>query len=125
MIVDDQRVARFISERLGVAFCPPFYAIGTERHGEIINGALFNVFENSDVHISAAGTGWTRRFLVTLGDYVFNQLGCERMTAVTRSDDVAALCRRVGGKVEGVLRSHFGAGHDGIVIGCLRSEYRF
>jgi RimJ/RimL family protein N-acetyltransferase len=124
-IVDDERVVRFIARECGVAFCPPFYAIGTERDGEVINGVLFNHFENSDVHVSVAGHGWTRGFLRAVGRYVFEGLGCERMTAITRCEDVAGFARRLGGQVEGVLRNHFGAGHDGIMLGILREEYRF
>lgn len=125
MIVADERVARFVSEQLGFGLCPPYAAIGIERDGEIVAGVLLNHFEGADLHATVAGKGWTKGLLRAIGSYVFDQLGCERITAVTRCEDVAAIGRRLGGQVEGRMRSHFGAGHDGIVLGILRSEYRY
>lgn len=125
MIVSDERVARFVSDKLGVAFCPPYVTLGIERDGEIAAGCLLNHFEGADIHVSAAGKGWTRAFLRAVGSYVFDQLGCERMTAVTRNDDVVFMSPRLGFRVEGRLRNHFGAGQDGVVLGVLRDEWRF
>ena len=124
MIVADDRVPRFISERLGIGLCPPFTAMGIEKGGEIVAGALFNHFEGTDVHVGIAGTGWTRAFIRAVGEYVYDKLGCERMTIVTADPKVAEYAQRLGGKVEGRLRSHFGPGKDAIVAGILREEYR-
>jgi RimJ/RimL family protein N-acetyltransferase len=123
LIASDERVARFVSERLGFALCPPYTCMGIERDGEIVAGAVFNCFERHDVHVSLAGTGWTRGFVKAVGAYVFGQLGCLRMTATSEHDDVIEYARRLGGKVEGRLRDHFGEGRDGIVVGILRREW--
>ena len=125
MIVADDRVARFVSDRLGFTLCPPFTTMGIERDGEIIGGVLFNQFEGADVHFTAAGEGWTRGFYQAVGEYVFRTLGCERMTATTASEQVAKLAEKLGGKREGVLRSHFGPGNDAIIVGILRDEYLY
>lgn len=99
--------------------------MGIERDGEVVAGVLFNHFEGADVHATAAGTGWTRAFLRAVGRYVFDQLGCERVTTITRSPEVVELARRLGAQVEGRMRSHFGPGQDGIVLGVLREDYRY
>lgn len=125
MIVSGNHVAQFVSKRLRFALCPPYYAIGIERGGEIIGGMLLNCFEGADVHVTVAGQGWTRGFLHSAGDYVFEQLGCERATITTEQSHVEALALRLGGKREGVLRNHFGKGRDGIIVGILRDEYRY
>jgi len=125
MIVQGERVARFVSEALGFGLCPPYTAVGIERDGHVIAGVLLNHFEGADVHFTAAGAGWTRSFLRAFGAYVFEQLGCQRMTAVTQSLDVAKLAERLGGEVEGRLRNHFGIGQDGIIIGILRQDWRY
>lgn len=125
MIVTDERAALFIAEHLGFAPCPPFTVMGIERGGEITGACLFNQFEGANVHISAAGKGWTLPFMRALGDYVYRQLGCERMSLTTESDAVARYAERLGGKREGVLRSHFGKGRDGIIVGVLREEYAY
>lgn len=125
MIVTGEWPARFLSEQLGFALCPPFVAIGTEKDGEIINAVLFNHFEGADVHVSVAGRGWTRTFLRAVGTYVFDQLMCERMTAITACDEVVRFGQRLGGQIEGRLRNHFGNGRDATVVGVLREEYRY
>lgn len=125
MIVADERVARFVSERLGFGLCPPFTAMGLDRDGEIIGGVVFNMFEGADVHVSVAGRGWTREFLKAVGSYVFDTLRCERMTAVTADEVTATFAERLGGQHEGVLRNHFGRGVNGYVAGILASEWKF
>lgn len=124
MIVDDDRVHRFLSERLGCALCPPYSVMGHERDGEIIGAALFNCFEGANVHVSVAGKGWTRGFIRAVGQYVYGQLGCERMTVTTADEKVAGYAERLGGKREGLLRSHFGKGKDAIIVGILADEWR-
>lgn len=125
MIVSGEPVARFVSRRLGFGLCPPYTAAGIEKDGAIICGVLFNQFEGADVHFTAAGTGWTRAFLREVGRYVFDQLGCERATATTEQRSVVELAQRLGGKIEGRMRNHFGPGRDGIIVGILRHEYRY
>lgn len=125
MIVADERVARFVSETLGFPLCPPYTCMGLERGGEIVAGIVFNCFEGYDVHVTAAGKGWTRGFLRAVGDYVFGQLGCLRATATTERPEVVALAEKLGGQVEGRMRNHFGKGRDGVIIGVLADEYHF
>jgi RimJ/RimL family protein N-acetyltransferase len=125
MIVADDRCAQFVSERLGFGLCPPFTAMGIERDGEIIGGVVFNHFEGADLHVTVAGRGWTKDFLKAVGTYVFDQLGCERMTAITADEITATFAERLGGQYEGCLRNHFGPGKNGLVAGILREEWRY
>ena len=124
-IVTDDRVLHFVSAAIGVSFVPPFTCMGIERDGEIVAGAIFNVFEGADVHVSIAGHGWTRGFCEAVGDYVFDQLRCERMTAKTEKIEIVRFAERLGGQVEGLLRNHFGPGRDAFLVGILRDEWRF
>lgn len=124
-IVADDRVVTFVSNNLGASFVPPFTSLGIEKDGEIIAGVILNVFEGADVHISVAGSGWTRGFLADFGNYVFDQLRCERVTAITEQPKVVRLAERLGGQVEGLMRNHFGVGRDAYIVGILKSEYRF
>lgn len=125
MIVSDERVARFVSERCGFGLCPPYVALGTESDGQIINGVVFSCFEGADVRVTIAGRGWTKSFLWAVGCYVFDQLGCERMSATTEQEPVVKLACKLGGQVEGLLRNHFGKGRDAHLVGILRSEWKF
>lgn len=123
MIVRDIRVALKVGEIIGVEFSPPFTCLGIERDSEVIGGAVLNVFEANDCHISIAGTGFNRGFLVELGHYVFTVLGKGRMTAVTEQTRVVRIAERLGGRVEGLMRSHFGAGRDAYIVGILKEDY--
>lgn len=123
--VTDERVTAFVSGRCGITFCPPYTNLGIEKDGEIIAGVILNVFEGADVHMSAAGTGWTRGFLADFGNYVFDQLKCERVTAITEQATVVRLAERLGGEVEGLMRNHFGKGRDAFVVGILKEDWKF
>lgn len=125
MIVADDRVAAFISQKTRTPFCPPFTCMGIEHNGEVVAGAIFNQFEGPNVHVSIAGTGWTRGFIVAVGRYVYEQLGCLRMTVTTEHPEVADYACRLGGQVEGRMRDHFGKGRDAIIVGILRDEWRY
>lgn len=125
MIVSDERVALFVSDILGFSLCPPWACLGIERNGKITAGVLFNQFEGCNVHVTVAGKGWTRAFLEAVGEYVFGQLGCLRMTVTTEQTGVAKLAIKFGGNVEGYMRDHFGYGRDACIIGILRAEYRY
>lgn len=125
MIVADERVARFVSAALGVSICPPYTCMGIERGGEIVAGVIFHCFEGCNVHVTAAGSGWTPGFLRAAGRYAYDQLGCLRVTVTTASDAVAALAQRLGGKIEGRMRDQFGPGVDGIIVGVLKAEYKY
>lgn len=125
MIVTGERVAAFVSDALGFGLCPPWIAIGIERNGAVVAGVLLNVFESCSVHMTAAGKGWTREFLIAVGDYVFGALECQRITSITESPNVVSLAKRLGGAPEGIMRNQFGYGRDGIVIGFLKEDWKY
>lgn len=124
-IVTDERVPKFVGERVGTIIYPPFTSMGIDRDGEIVAGAIFNCFTGTSCQVTVAGTGWTRGYMVAVGRYVFDRLNCLRMTVTTEQPAIAGIALRLGGKVEGTLRNEFGQGRHGTVIGILREEYRF
>lgn len=125
MSASDRDVASFVSQRVGVEFTPPYTAAGIERDGEVIGGVVFNIFEGADIHVTIAGRGWTRGFMAEVGHYVFSELRCERMTAITEQASVVRIAQRLGGEIEGLMRNHFGPGRDAYVVGILKYDYRF
>ncbi|MBS1082332.1 GNAT family N-acetyltransferase [Gluconobacter kondonii] len=121
----DGRIACFVAERLNTLFHPPFTQMGIEQDGQIIAGIIFNSFTGNDIHVSVAGSRWTRRFLREMGQYLFDQLNVDRFTAITEKQNVVDIVYRLGGQKEGVIRNHFGPDRDGILLGVLRDEYRY
>lgn len=123
MIVTDERVAKFVGERVNRIILPPFTAMGIEKDGQIVGGAVFNCFTGHDVHATVAGSGFTRGFLAEVGCYAFSSLGCIRITAITEQPKVVRLAEKLGGQVEGLLRDYFGPERDGFLIGILKENY--
>lgn len=123
MIVTDERVSQFVAKKFGVAVNPPFTLMGIERGGQVIGGVVFNMFTGPDIHITVAGAGWTRGFLTEVGQYVFGQLNCIRMTCITEQPKIVRLAERLGGQVEGLMRHHFGKDRPGFVVGILKDDY--
>ncbi|CDZ50418.1 GNAT family N-acetyltransferase [Neorhizobium galegae] len=124
-IVTDARVADFVSRLVNKPFVPPFTAMGVERDGEVVGGAVFNVFEGADIHVSVAGRGFSREFLTSVGDYVFRQLACERMTVITEQPSVVRIAEKLGGEIEGLIRNHFGRDRDAILVGILKDDWKY
>lgn len=114
-----------MAERTGAPLVPPFEAFGWERNGEIAVGVVANCYTGPDVQITVAGGPWSRELLRELGAYVYDELGCCRMSFVTEQPAVADMALRCGARVEGVIRSCFGPGRDGIALGILAGEWRF
>jgi hypothetical protein len=125
VIVTGQAVAEFVSARVGAAICPPYTTMGLVHRGVLMAGVVFNQFEGFDVHVTVAGSRWTRGFIAAVGEYVFGQLGCLRMTATTEQGSVINYAARLGGEVEGVMRNHFGPGRDAVIIGILREAWSY
>lgn len=124
-VVTDERVVEFVGKTVDRTFYPPWTAMGIERDGQIITGIMFTCFTGHDVHMTIAGRFWPRSFLADIGNYAFNTMGCLRMTAVTEQPRVAKMAERLGGKVEGLLRDHFGTGRDGFIVGFLKQDWKY
>lgn len=125
MIVTDERVARFVGERCGVVVAPPYTAMGIERDGKITAGVLFNYYTVNDIAVTVAGERFTREFISAVGKYVFEQIGCLRMSMMTEQPKVISIAERLGAKVEGVKRNYFGKGRDATMLGILREDWGY
>lgn len=123
--VGDQRVARFVSNQLGIRISPPYQVLGTEKDGRIVNGVLLCCNTGFDIEVNAAGHGWSRGFIREVGRHVFETLGCIRMSITTEQPNVVRYAERLGGRVEGMKADFYGHGRDAFLIGILRNEYRF
>lgn len=126
MIISGVPVVEYVAARVGSELFPPCSGIGEVRDGLIISGVVFNCFTGPDIEITVASDGMLSRSLLrSCGAYVFTQLGCERATITTESEQVAALAARLGAQTEGRKRNQYGQGRDGIVLGILREDWKF
>lgn len=127
MIVTDSRVALYVGQRNEQRIEPPFTAMGVDRNGAIVAGAIFRNFNGPDCDVMVVGDvdAFSPLFVRSIGRYVFEQLGCCRLSMTTDQPRVVELALRLGAKVEGLKRDGFGPGKDATLLGVLRSEWKF
>lgn len=125
MIVTDDRVAVFVAKHTGTIINPPYTLMGIEQRGEIVSGVVFNHFTGHDIHMTVAGRGWTKGFIADVGEYLFGQLRCLRVTIITEQPKVVRLAEKLGGQVEGLMRNHFGADRNAFVVGILKQDWKY
>jgi len=127
MIVTGEHVAAYVAGRVGTPFFPPYTTLGVEKDGKIVAGIVFNCWTGPDVHLSigAEPGALSRRFLRRVGLYITKELGCIRATIETEQPAVVEMVERMGGKVEGFKRNHFGEGRDATLLGVLKEDWIF
>lgn len=107
-----------------------FEAIGVARGGQLVGGCLYSNYtpyrDGGVIQIWAAGEGaWlSRRVIRVMFDYPFNQLRCNRLTALTAKSNKPSrkLLEGLGFKLEGIARQGFGPRSHACIYGLLRSE---
>jgi hypothetical protein len=108
----DDQVAKWVSENIGIVMVPPYVAIGGTRDGRTLCiGVVFNDYNKSNVEISLYGPGaLTRGNISAIYQYAFNQLGVNRVTAKTRRTNkrMQKLLPKFGFKYEGTSARYFG-----------------
>ena len=124
-LVTDDRCKALVERALDGITLGPYACIGMEREGEVTAAFLFNGFTGYDAHATAAGSRLTRGFMVEVGRFAFDFLKLGRLTFTTDSPRVVSLNEKMGARIEGCLRDHFGPGRDGIIMGCLANEWRY
>lgn len=119
---------QWVAGRLGVSFPKGATALALARDGELVGGAVFCGFTGRDVEVSVAAgrtLAWPRGFLARVGAYVFSELGCARMTVLTRPSNrtVIRIAPRLGAVQEGRKRNYFEDGADALVFGILKEDW--
>lgn len=101
--------------------------LGTD--GALIGGVVFNgyrpTYGSIEVSFAAERRNWlTRPVITAILRYPFDQLGVQRLTAVTPRKAASArrFLERFGFRREGLVRQGFGS-DDAVISGLLRSEW--
>ncbi len=130
----DAAVARWVGERVGIADFGLCTAIGfVKDETALIAGVVFNNWHAPadpgliEATIASTSPRWCNRAtLAVIFGYVFNQVGCRRLTATTEAKNQPArafLCK-LGFREEGVIRQGFPT-DDAVVYGMLKGECRW
>ena len=123
----DEAVAKYVGENLGVTIHPPFVAIGIVSHETLIGGMVFNNYNGSNIDVTVFTAKPATRGIIRAGaHYVFNQLGCNRVSAITRRSNSRAsrVIPKMGFKYEATKKRWFGPekADDGIAYVMLREH---
>lgn len=111
-VVQDDLIADYLEKKLNVKFSKPYHAIGfLTDDGRLLSAFLFNDFNGSNIEMTIAAEkgGVTRAVLREVSNYVFNQLGCKRLSAKIKRSNKRALkaAYRFGFKYEGISKHYF------------------
>jgi RimJ/RimL family protein N-acetyltransferase len=126
----DGAVAQWVGERLGIEDFGQYKAIGVVDDQTLIAGVVYNNLRHPNIEMTIASESprWcSRRILFGLFAYPFNQLRCQRVTAVTerKNQPTRAFLYRLGFREEGQMRRAFPSGEDAVIHGMLREECRW
>jgi hypothetical protein len=122
-------VGSYVGEKSGCGFEPGMYqalAVINES-GDFCAGVVVSDFRGHDCQMSCAAetsVAWRGNVLNTIFEYVFNQLGCARCTAITKKSNrrTREFLERIGFQLEGRLRLGFDGTKDALIYGLLASE---
>lgn len=116
----DKTVAEWVAAQARIkAPTADYTAFGfVDRHGVLVGGCVFTGYTGDSIELSLAGrAAATRGGWAAIIQYVFVQLGCQRLQMHTNRRNkhtLRMLAGRLGCRYEGVARRFFGK-DDGIV----------
>lgn len=127
VLQDDARCAEALFRATGVMLAPPFVGLVVTEGETLVGSLAFNNFDHTNVDVSIAiFRPFSVKAMREIACYTFGRLKVDRVTCVTRADNVAAAnrLRRLGFVREGRMRHRFPGGADGLIFGLLACEQR-
>ncbi|MBX5089347.1 GNAT family N-acetyltransferase [Rhizobium lentis] len=122
---EDEIVSAYVSGQTGDRYSDVLRTLGILNHeGRIIGGFVVTNYTGFGAELSIAGRGCVARDAwKALGDIVFGELGCQRLSVTTRRSNkrVRKMAPKFKFKFEGIARRFYGD-EDGIVFSLLRDE---
>lgn len=122
---ENEIVSGYVSGKTGDQYADVMRTLGVlSNEGRIIGGFVLTNYTGAGIEMSLAGRGCIfRGAWRELGDIVFRELGCERVSITTRRSNkrVRKLAPRFKFKFEGIARRFYG-NEDGLVFSLLRDE---
>ena len=131
LIGKDFEVTTWVARQIKVREIRHVYkAFGVVKDGELIAGVVLSQYTGFDVWLSGAATkrDWlSRRLIVDLADFVFNDLKCVRMTAVCKKQNKHArqMLVRLGFREEGTLKKGYDGINDAVFYGMLGDDSKW
>lgn len=122
---EDQIVTAYVAGQTGDQYSDVMRTLGIlSSEGRLTGGFVLTNYTGTGIELSLAGNGCVTRFAwQAVGDTVFGELGCQRLSVTTRRTNkrVRKMAPRFGFKFEGIARRFYGS-EDGLVFSLLRNE---
>ena len=125
-------IGRYAQEKLGFEFVPGTYQalMFVDDKAELVGAALFTNYRQHDVEVTIVtetAMVWRPHCCKALADYVFNQLGCVRCTAITAKSNLKArkILTHGGFELEGRIRRGYDGKQNALIYGLLAENCRF
>lgn len=125
---NDDAVARWLGEKLGVVFHPPYVTMRIEDEtGRMHAAYLFNNYNQHSIEVSIYGAACVkRRFIRAVCSYAFDQLGVMHLRGRSRRGNkpMVHLFPRLGFTYEATLKNYFGPkkSDDALMFRASRSD---
>ncbi len=131
----DAEVGQFVAARSPLErpdWSGGFVGFGIVRaDGDLVAGVVFSDWHPAEKRIELSACAddpraFSTRELVSLGNYVFGQLGAHRCWARTSEDNRRALkfLKGIGFIKEGTLAGHYGPGRNAVMMRVLAPEWK-
>ena len=125
----DDYVRAWVAKRIGIRGFGPSTAIGVQKDGQLIAGAVFHDYRDGQVEasLSADSPKWaTRSVLYSLFAYPFIQMDANRLLVTCDESNKKAMKmnRQLGFTPEGILRQMY-CPNDAIIWGMLKDECKW
>jgi RimJ/RimL family protein N-acetyltransferase len=125
----DDYVRAWVAKRIGIRGFGPSTAIGVQKDGQLIAGAVYHDYRDGQVEasLSADSPKWaTRSVLFSLFAYPFIQMDANRLLVTCDESNKKAMKmnRQLGFTPEGILRQMYYP-NDAIIWGMLKDECKW
>ena len=119
----------WILERMPVKNGKPrwYYTIGIGNEKKLLGAVILFDYDGANVYFGGVSDGakyWlNKRIIGEIADFIFNHLGCVRVTARTQPENTKArrMLESIGFVCEGIMRQGYG-NKDMLIYGILQSE---
>jgi len=125
-------VGKYVGEKCEATFTPGMYQGFVVLNDDgVFNAAIVvSDFRTHDCQLSCASESkftWRPHVLKAIFEYVFNQLGCVRCTAISKitNKKARAFLEGMGFQLEGKLRLGYDGKKDALIYGLLASECKY
>jgi RimJ/RimL family protein N-acetyltransferase len=116
VVVNAPEVVGYIERKLNIKIAPPFHAFGyMTSDKKPLAGVVVNDYNHSNCEVTmvAEKGGFNLPVMRHLSDYIFNKLGCRRMTVRTKKKNkpmirlMSKMVKRAGFEFEAVAPHYF------------------